>query len=110
MSHLHGHTRVTLAVQTVGSTDLKEQIFAPLGPAYSNARLMKATLGDARGGGQQQQQLGAPAETSAVQDIARRVRCSAFNAAAALVASTQSQAKFYLFPLEVFFSGSVMSV
>ena len=77
---------------------------------------MKATLGDARGGSGQQQQLGAPAETpllssgSAMQDIARRVRCSAFNAAAALVASTQSQAKFYLFPLEVFISGSVMLV
>ena len=93
-------------LQTVTSADLKEHIFAPLGAAFSNATLMKATLGDARGQQQQLAEAPGPGDPlsgphAALRSLARRVRCSAFNASAALVAATQNQAKFYLFPLEV---------
>ena len=82
--------------QTISGADLQEWIFTPLGPAYKNARIMKAALEDARGGG-----AAMAAASQQLPDLTRRVRCSAFNACSALVAATQTKAKFFAMPLEV---------
>ena len=92
------------APQTVGGSDLQEWVFSPLGPAFKNARIMKALLEDVRG---TLPPLGLGAEQP---EQARRVRCSAFNACAALVAATQTKAKFYAMPLEVWDGGGISGV
>jgi hypothetical protein len=64
---------------------------------------MKVTLEDARGVGQLANPallLPSPASLSNDQ-LLRKVRCSAFNACAALVAATQTKSKFFAMPLEV---------